>query len=103
MSNLEDVNKWAAEQVGVVFTQTWRGRVWSLDNSGEQLHEWTIEDARCREVFRKWWIGDSKFRDVIFDCTHVHYFDSITEDALSAYEYIETACITKLYEASHGR
>lgn len=100
------IDKWAAAQVGVKFEQTWRGQVWRLNGKLHENDEWTIEDPRCREVFRDWWLGEEVMRQVCFSNESVIYFDySMDEMGVVVAHGLkegggEGFCITAIYEAS---
>ena len=47
------LDEWAGKQAGIRFEQTWKGRVWYLNDKLYE-YEWTLKDARCREIVLEW-------------------------------------------------
>lgn len=97
MSDLTEVNKWAAEQIGIkIYTEVYSGM---FMYKGETYHfPWTLDDERCVKMFRDWWLaGDDKVRSVLAVDGGVIYFEVAQKIAS---EETEKDCITKLWEAS---
>ena len=91
---MNDIDKWTAEQCNIPYS--------NFDEMYKYAgREWTIEDPRCREIFRNWWIGQDVNNAVVFENGSVSYFrdyyygqgDPFTGEN-------EERCITAIYEAS---
>ena len=56
--------------------------------------EWTIEDPRCREVIRNWWLNNNKDASVCFFKNSVEYeWVDKFNNSKSCYKPNEIACI----------
>lgn len=99
---MKTVDEWAAEQCGVEFKQTWKGRVWYLNGKLHENDEWTIKDPRCREIVREHFKIWTAYGPIGFDrmgwqaCTA---YNKLTNYHGNTIDEAEIACITAIYEA----
>ena len=58
--NIKTVNEITARLCGVEYSELWE-TYQILDPNNHALSiNWTIEDARCREIFRNWWLAQDE-------------------------------------------
>jgi len=98
---VSDIDKWAADQCGITLYTTKQsnehGYYW-FDNVCDYDYEWTIQDPRCREIFRAWWIKEHTGTVTFCLDGKVRY------DSTAALTHIvrdnELACIKAIWEGS---
>lgn len=93
--NIKELNKWSAEVCGV--------DIHSEIKFKGQRYAWDLEDARCREIFRNWWLNDESNRKVSFTKDNCFYEQPDSTDGRGfesvAIEPTEIACIVAIMEA----
>jgi hypothetical protein len=92
-----DINKWAAEKCGITERNDGSGHF--FDGDHYQFYEWTMQDARCRELVREHFKVCSDYFDGCWkawsrtgDFTATHgEGDTISEAEISCIEAIMKA------------
>jgi len=97
-----NIDKWAADSCGVEThsSLTTDGLLlWTMTPPYHRVvREWTIQDPRCREIFRAWWIKEHTGTVTFCLDGKVRY------DSTAAFTHIirdnELACIKAIWESS---
>ena len=97
MTDYKAVNEWTAEACGTTVGKN------PYDDSGglytaNHPFLWTIEDARCREIFCNWWLAQAEGRTVILYNNEAEYFENYGDDIV-ANGANETDCIVAMHQS----
>ena len=101
--NLNKINEITAKACGVeIRTDTYLyddACIYFYIGKQEYNFEWTIEDVRCREIFRNWWLAQDD-NAVLFESNLVTYFTDYNYGQGNAVcRENEMACITAIAES----
>jgi hypothetical protein len=97
-----DIDKWTAEKCGVnvLVIEATDEIIWNPSANIFQI--WTMQDARCREIFWAWWLKEMAGRkDAWFDKPNGSYMIKVIDRIFYGYRIAEAeiACITAIMEA----
>ena len=103
---MNNLDKWAAEQCGVGFTKNHHKVIvaWftgDIDNREYRNYEWTLNDARCREIVREHFLIDTNEYGQHWEASGAFTAGScISTGRGKTIAEAELACIRKIKEAS---
>ena len=98
MKTNAELDKWATEKCGVIEYDDGNG--YFFDGKNFQFYEWTLSDARCREVVREHFeIITDRYRGAkIWYCSNQRQYAEG-----KSIEAAEIACIQAIKDAEEGR
>jgi len=98
---MNELDKKAAEACGVVFQEYMTWGIYDFPNEGDYIEydcEWTLDDARCREIVREHFLIDTTFASEGVECFTIHNGVDIEPVYGKTIAEAEIACIKAILE-----